>query len=181
MKTICYKDFETTLAKDSYYRGRWEYFQKALHWLRQAEWKARDVLEVGPYKLPMVPGCVVLDKRTDLEVPNQIKHDMRKLPWPIPTGRFRCVVGLQVWEHCRPDVHLLFEEAVRVAQFGIFSFPFLWDCPEDPEHHMIDLKTVSMWIGDKQWLGCRLARPSGPRPILVVFVRLKTFDKSTLI
>lgn len=134
---------------DPYYAGRWEYMRVAAGLCRQipgwGEWQPSDVLEIGPYRLPLVPGCDTLDN-CDHGIPIAYRHDARQAPWPIADGRYRLLVSLQVWEHFDGYQPEAFAEARRVADWAVLSVPYLWPASHG-DHGAISLDTLALWTG----------------------------------
>lgn len=135
---------------DPYYAGRLTYFQAAARLCRQVpgsiKFTPSDVLEVGPYRLPLVPGCDVLDN-ADHGIPVTYKHDGSQTPWPISNKRYRLLVALQVWEHFQGRQQAAWREARRVADWVVLSVPYEWPDGTGEGHAHINKSTLRLWTG----------------------------------
>ena len=52
--------FDKVLSSDNYFEGRWEYFNEIIIELKKLK-DCYNILEMGPYKLPLVEGEDVID------------------------------------------------------------------------------------------------------------------------
>lgn len=132
-------DFQHALGESPYYGGRWGYYHLALGFAGRPE----SVLELGPHRLPLFPGGDTMDMSPTLAP--TFRHDARVLPWPVETGRYDLFVALQVWEHLGASQADAFSEVVRIARRAVLSFPWEWDCPNDPTHHGVNAAVVARW------------------------------------
>jgi hypothetical protein len=136
-------EFRALEAKDRYWQGRWGYLSTAIWWMGDGPTGA--VLEIGPYKEPLLKTADVLDVRPYAGA-GRITYawDASKTPWPIPDGRYDLVIALQVWEHLGDQQRAAFAEVRRIARRAILSFPYKWHCPGDC-HHGIDDAVIADW------------------------------------
>ncbi|MBE6493596.1 MAG: methyltransferase domain-containing protein [Methanosphaera stadtmanae] len=151
-KIITKDDFNEMLEKNSYYKGRWAYFNEIITQLHKME-NINTVLEMGPYKLPFVKGSDVIDftekYREDypFEVSNFIKHDCSKTPYPIKDKKYDLVIACQVLEHL--GIHgeqvKIFKELKRISKRVLLSLPYKWFVPNMRDHHMIDKRMIKTW------------------------------------
>lgn len=141
-------DFEAMRALDKYYANteRWDLYAAAIRLLEAIDPNPAKVLELGPYKLPLVSHCATMDMRRR----PTILHDARETPWPVKNGEFDVFVALQVWEHLGDQQIPAFDEVRRIAKTALLSFPFLWNCKSNPSHHMIDSETIARWTRQYQ-------------------------------
>jgi len=140
---------DMTALGDPRYRDRWGYFREAIHLAKSipTELHPSDVLEIGPYKLPLVPGCHTMDNR-DHRLQRTYAHDATHTPWPIRTGQYKLVVALQVFEHLAGRQHAAWQEVVRVARWAIVSVPYEWpDTVRRTDHVGITSETLAEWFG----------------------------------
>jgi SAM-dependent methyltransferase len=75
---------------------------------------AADVLNLGSGRQKMA-GAVNLDVSDQVEA--DVVHDLARLPWPLPSDRFREVHAQDVIEHLRDTVRVM-EEISRVCRNG---------------------------------------------------------------
>lgn len=148
MQTITRADFDAVAAGDPYYNGRWPFVAAAREVISTLPAvPAQRVLEVGPYRLAVVPGCETMDILPKLE-PTYL-HNARQMPWPMADGAYELVVGLQVFEHLGPrdsgNQERAFAEITRVASRAVLSFPYKWAGGEDNWHAGIDLDVIRRW------------------------------------
>jgi hypothetical protein len=142
---------EADLTIADYYRGRWNYMQAAIEMLRDlaGDVEAEDVLELGPYLLPLVRGADTMDIL--LEANPSILHNAKQRPWPIADGRYGAFVALQVLEHLGPpwgdeQTHA-FGEIRRVCHGPvIISVPYCWPSTQG-WHGEIDERIIERWAG----------------------------------
>jgi hypothetical protein len=71
--------------------------------------------------------------------------DARNVPWNIENKKYDVFVGLQVFEHLSPNQSEIFKEIERISKYCILTVPYMWDCPNDIEHHMITDDIISKW------------------------------------
>jgi len=128
------------------YKGRWGYFEAARDYILgipgMENWRPEDVLEIGPYKVPLVRGCDTMDVEPWLDALTH-RHDAGKVPWPVEDGRYRLMVALQVWEHLRGRQREAWREVERVADWAVISLPYRW--PKPPDHARIEERTICEW------------------------------------
>jgi hypothetical protein len=135
-----------------YYKGRWGYYSAAIEILRREGFAPGDVLEIGPAMVPLLPGSQVMrlshpSPHVRSPAPTYV-WDARKTPWPIGDGRYAAAAALQVWEHLGGRQREAFAELRRVARFAVLSFPYQWNCPNDPIHHAIGDEQIARWTMD---------------------------------
>ena len=135
------KEFESMQQRDRYFCNRWPYYSKVIDWLRELRFDS--VLELGPYKLPVVAGGHTMDKRRHVS-PTYL-HDATEIPWPVPDRRYDLFIALQVWEHLGGTQCLAFDEVTRIADHAILSFPLRWHCPHNRTHHNITEERIAFW------------------------------------
>jgi len=154
LETIAAADVEAMAGADPYYRGRAAYMAEAARMVRDLSRRRglRDlwrVLEVGPYLLPIVTGCVTMDRRVwpggQVGCPGLI-HDATVTPWPFAAKALDLVIALQVFEHLSPWWREAFVEVRRVAGSAILSLPYNWPAKAG-NHAGITLDVITMWAG----------------------------------
>lgn len=132
---------------DKYYQGREKYLGKVIEIINdQIIGKGlpfNSVLELGPYKLPIVEGADVMDKNINL-VDIKYKQDATKIPWPIKDKAYDLFIALQVWEHLGNRQKEAFKEVMRISKMAILSFPYKWTVGHQ-NHLGIDEKVISEW------------------------------------
>lgn len=79
--------FDEMMVKDNYYKDRWDYFKEIIIELENLK-VCFNILEIGPYKLPIVDGEDVIDvndfqKFYPMKINKFIKHDCANVPYPI--------------------------------------------------------------------------------------------------
>jgi len=153
MRVVTRAEFDAAAAGDAYYAGRWPYLARAAEVLAaHADVAPADVLELGAYRLPLVPGCETMDCRAELD-PTWL-HDARVTPWPQPDGRYEVFVATQVFEHLGGPAsgaqERAFAEAVRVTRrLALLSLPYQW-ARAAGWHGGIDLPTIVRWAGGRR-------------------------------
>lgn len=129
-----------------YYKGRWPYLAEAVRQLRAIpgieEASPHDVLELGPYQSPIVPGCHIMDNMFHGPLLTHI-HDANHIPWPVQDKRYLAFVGLQVLEHLE-DKRAVWEEIRRVANWAVVSLPLRWP-PRTGDHAGINRRLIHQW------------------------------------
>lgn len=136
-------DFAAIAAVDKYYASteRWDLYSAVADVV--AEIAPESTLELGPYRLPIVPGGDTMDRKESLS-PTYL-HDATKTPWPV-FQQYDVFIGLQVWEHLGDQQQAAFREVQRIAKHALLSFPYRWDCKlANPSHHWISEKTIKVW------------------------------------
>ncbi|HUX17299.1 MAG TPA: hypothetical protein VMW52_12560 [Phycisphaerae bacterium] len=163
MRTIRQSDYERVLASDPYYAGRWPYMAAACGMIAGLEDFAA-VLELGAYKLPLVPECDTMDIRQDLQ-PTFV-HDARRTPWPIRDGAYDLFIALQVWEHLDGRQVEAFREVKRIARSAIISVPWQWP-DRFGAHAKIGESVLSAWTdGTPGRFDCLI---EGPLPRMICY------------
>jgi hypothetical protein len=161
---------------DRYYVGRWQYFDDARRLFAQIpgvqNFVPSDVLEIGPYRIPLVKGCDVLDN-ADHGIPVTYSHDASETPWPIMCNRYRVMVALQVWEHLNGKQIEAWWEARRVADWAVVSVPHLWPVSHGEDHANISLDTMTRWTGQVPVESIISPTPGSPLTRLVCIYNLK--------
>jgi SAM-dependent methyltransferase len=74
----------------------------------------KEILNIGCGRKPMKDA---LNLDVSAEVGADVVHDLTKVPWPLPSSRFREVFAFDVIEHL-PDIVPVMEEIHRVCQPG---------------------------------------------------------------
>ncbi len=76
-------------------------------------------------------------------------QDARVTPWnKIKDKQYDMFVALQVFEHLGPKQSEIFTEIKRISKHAIISIPYLWNCPHDLEHHMVDDEKINKWTNN---------------------------------
>ena len=162
MNTVTERDL--ALRRDPYWTGRWSYIDPVCSWLR-AQPSHWQVLEIGPYTMPLVPGSWVLDRKDHAGMAPLFKrtlHDVRQAPWPLPAAMtFDLGIALQVWEHLEGAQEAAFAELRRVARRAILSTPYKWPRSKSPGHTGIDLARITGWAGGQAPAWYRLVKTPG--------------------
>lgn len=135
-------DFNRLKKQDSYYNERrWKYLREVIRIVKRE--RPRSILELGPYKAPVVQGSDMMDR--DVYFDNlTVQHDATQIPWPQEDKQYDMFIALQVWEHLEGKQQDAFKEVMRVSRQAILSFPYNWDCPGDC-HHGITRDTIHEW------------------------------------
>ena len=141
------KQFDELCKLHPYYRGRWGYYSAAMTILRREG--CREVLEIGPASVPLVPGSQVMQfhkasPHVRTASPTYV-WDATQTPWPIGDKRYDAVVALQVWEHLQGRQQAAFAELRRVARFAVLSFPYRWKAAKTDAHHDVTDDTIATW------------------------------------
>jgi len=141
MSTMTLSEFRELEKQDPYYESRWKYFKKVIGIINRESFKS--VLELGPYKQPIVHGSDIMDRRADF--PNlTYEHDATNIPWPIKDKQYDLFIALQVWEHLEKNKQDAFKEVMRISKMAILSFPLNWNFPGDC-HDGITEKDIAEW------------------------------------
>ena len=144
MEFVKKSEFDELLRKDSYWAGRWEYTSAVISILERQD--IGSALEIGSKELQVLKGSDIMDNRVPYkENPCKYNRDAGVSPWPIEDKQYDVLIALQVWEHLRGNQQDAFKEVMRTCKMAVLSFPYLWDCPNDPMHHNIGLKTIEQW------------------------------------
>ncbi len=162
--------------QDPYYLGRLGYINEAINMVRRisdvGDFSPADVLEIGPYRLPIVSGCDVMDNQ-EHGARLEYKHDASCTPWPIPSGRYRLMVALQVWEHLGGKQREAWQEARRVADWAVVSVPFMWPESTGADHANINMHTMDHWTIQSPVMRQLVLSPLTPLFRLVCLYNLK--------
>jgi hypothetical protein len=148
LEPITYQDFAEIEKKDPYYKGRWTYFGIVVELIKKA--RPTSVLELGPYRLPLVKGGDTMDVVKVLDSLTYF-HDATKTPWPIADHKYDLFISCEVWEHLGDKQKEAFREVLRIARRAIFSFPYRWTYPKESKsvealsHGNIDEAKISEW------------------------------------
>jgi hypothetical protein len=135
-------DFDIALSRDSYYRGRWDYYNEAAD-LGLAT-QPNNCLELGCHTLPLYKQSVTMD--VDATRNPAVIHNAETTPWPFDDKQFDLFVALQVWEHLGDRQVAAFNEVRRVAKTAVLSFPLMWmDEPLTDFHHGITMEKIAGW------------------------------------
>lgn len=141
METLTYAEFKAFEKNDSYYKGRWPYFNEVIRIINKE--CPKSVLELGPYKNPIVKGSDVMD--VNPYFPHvTYSHNAAEIPWPIEDSQYDLFIALQVWEHLNGKQSAAFKEVMRISKMAILSFPLNWFFPGDC-HNRITEDTISEW------------------------------------
>jgi len=145
---ITYQDFVEVEKRDPYYKGRWAYFSLVIDLIKRAG--PTSVLELGPYRLPLVKGADTMDIVKVLDRLTYF-HDATKTPWPIQDGKYDLFIACEVWEHLGNTQKEAFKEVKRIARRAVFSFPYNWKYPAESKdaealsHANIDEARIADW------------------------------------
>lgn len=147
---------EKLLKKDPYYEGRWEYFEEVICKLEKME-GINTILELGPYKSPIIKQEDVLDKYDNTsDFPYKIgtfyQHNGSVTPYPITDKKYDLVIALQVLEHFGifGEQKAVFDELERISHKLLITLPYKWHVPNLRDHHMIDKKTIATWANNRK-------------------------------
>lgn len=143
LRALGKRDFHRVERQNPYWRGRWPYLRHVVRLVGELE--PETVLEIGPGPSRLVPGSDTLD--IDARTAPTYHHDAGVVPWPIESGAYDLVLGLQCWEHFDGRQSLAFVEACRVASprgHVLLSFPYLWR-NATAEHRGIDARRIREW------------------------------------
>lgn len=147
---------------------RWSYYQAAARHV--APWH-NTVLEIGPWKAPLVLNADYMDKVQELTFPVKYHFDARNVPWPIEGGQYDLVVALQFLEHMRGAQARVWKEMRRVARDAIISLPYKWD--EDDVHRDIDEAVIFGWTGEEPTQSALVTDDSGATRIVLFYGEAK--------
>lgn len=135
-------DFDQALAGDSYYQGRWDYFNEAAG--LGLSMQPASCLELGCYTLPLFKESTTMDY--DPAKHPTVVHNAEQTPWPFADKQFDLFVALQVWEHLGTAQLAAFKEVRRIARTAVISFPLMWrSVPITDFHHGITMEQIAEW------------------------------------
>ena len=138
-------EFRELEREDKYWKGRWDYFKEAIDIAESGieDGSVNSVLEVGPYKRPLVRGSDVMDKNPHCP---DAKHrwDATETPWPIGDNEYDLFIALQVWEHLGDKQKEAFGEVMRTSKKAVLSFPYNWNLPGNCHDGITDEK-IAEW------------------------------------
>lgn len=171
---------EKLCESDDYYSlDRWNHYGEILKYVKEMD-NLNNVLEIGPYKTPLVSGCDIMDIRFYLndypfEINECIKHDCSKTPFPIEDKKYDLIIASQVLEHLgyygqQKDV---FNEIERISHKAVITLPFDWNVPNFRSHHRIDRRVFDNWA---EWRKYDVEEITGEEPYKRI-LRIYTFDK----
>ena len=148
--------YDNIVSSDNYFEGRWEYFNDIIKELKKLK-DCFKILEIGPYKLPLVEGEDVIDRDNfresfPYEINKLIFHDCSIVPYPIKDKEYDLVIACQVLEHLGlfGEQRNIFDELERISKKAIISLPYKWFAPELRDHHMIDENVISHWANGRE-------------------------------
>jgi len=141
MNLITKEEFDKLAEEYRYWRERWSYIGVVANILEQESFDT--VLEMGNKGVPIVKGSDSMD----IEAYEGLTylHDAKITPWPLKDKEYDVFIALQVWEHLRDKQEDAFKEVIRCSKIAILSFPYKWNCPNDPMHHNIDENRIKKW------------------------------------
>jgi len=134
------------------WEGRWKYMYPVINELKVIN--PRTILEIGAYKINLTDISDNMDLEVEyLDIRNfsnkKYIQDATNLPWNIPDKYYDAVVALQVFEHFENNKQSeVFNEIKRVSKNAILSFPYMWNKPTDPMHHMINDNKIKEWTNN---------------------------------
>lgn len=124
---------------------RWEYLSQAAEQLKKIP--NERVLEIGVYKMPVTTHSDVMDLTNCDIAKTMYKQDATKTPWKIQDKAYDVVIANQVMEHLEGKQRQTWGEIARVADYAIVSIPYMWNCPQVPDHHQIGEEHIKEWFG----------------------------------
>jgi len=148
LRPITYQDFVEVEKRGPYFKGRWKYFRLVVDLVHRI--KPESVLELGPYRLPLVKGGDTMDIVKVLDDLTYL-HDATITPWPIPDKKYDLFISCEVWEHLGNKQEEAFREAMRISRRAIFSFPYRWKYRKEAndaealQHRDIDEAKIAEW------------------------------------
>lgn len=118
-----------------------------------------DVLELGPYKSPLIEDEDVMDitddfiKNYPININSFFKHDCSVTPYPIENKKYDLVIACQVMEHLGiyGQQKKIFDEFERISKRAIISLPYKWYAPDMRDHHMIDERMIDYWAKNRKY------------------------------
>lgn len=169
LRTLGMREFQRLAQREPYFAGRWVYLRQVA--ILVAELKPLSVLELGPGPHRFVPGSDALD--IDPSVEPTFQHDAGAAPWPVASGAYNLVLGLQCWEHFDGRQLVAFREAQRVAGpegHVLISIPYRWR-KTNATHRGIDDAKVAEWTGHAEIVKRKRVREPADRERLVLLYR----------
>jgi hypothetical protein len=148
IRPISYRDFVKIEKKDPYFKGRWTYFSIVIDLIQKIQ--PESVLELGPYRLPLVKGGDTMDIVKVLKNLTYL-HDATQTPWPIADKKYDLFIACEVWEHLGHKQKEAFQEVMRISRRAIMSFPYKWKYPKNAKdeeallHRDIDEAKIADW------------------------------------
>lgn len=153
LQPITYQDFLEAEKKDPYFKTRWRYFSIVVDLVQKIQ--PESVLELGPYRLPLVKGEDTMDIEKFLDNLTYL-HDATIIPWPIADNKYDLFISCEVWEHLGDKQKEAFKEVMRISRRAIFSFPYKWVYAKDSKsptaasHGNIDEAKIAEWTLHKK-------------------------------
>ena len=143
--------------KDHYYHNRWEYYKEIIEIIRRLG-KIDKILELGPYKSPLVENEDVMDISDEymdfypLSINSFYKHDCSNTPYPVEDKSYDLIIACQVLEHLgiNGQQSRIFDEFERISDKAIISLPYMWFIPYMRDHHRIDEKVIDYWANGRE-------------------------------
>ena len=147
-----------SIEGDAYYdENRWNIFYAPLIEELKKLSDFDSVLEIGPYKAPIIENSDVIDisdfsGNFPLNINNVIIHDCSKIPYPIEDKKYDLVIASQCLEHFGyfGEQVNVFKELARISNKAIVALPYNWFQPLNISHHRIDEKVFDVWQGEYQ-------------------------------
>lgn len=127
---------------------RWNYMKDVINELNNI--RPNSGIEIGTNMISLMDGSDSIALEIETVDPDNINNnnyimDARNVPWNIENKKYDVFVGLQVFEHLSPNQSEIFKEIERISKYCILTVPYMWDCPNDVEHHMITDDIISKW------------------------------------
>lgn len=148
VQAITHQDFLEAEKRDPYFKGRWAYFSIVVDLVQKIQ--PESVLELGPWRLPLVKGEDTMDIEKVLENLTYL-HDATKTPWPIADNKYDLFIGCEVFEHLGNKQKEAFKEVMRISRRAILTFPYRWVYAKDAKdetrksHENIDGAKIAEW------------------------------------
>jgi SAM-dependent methyltransferase len=162
------EEFKRLAASDPYWRGRWVYLRHVA-WIVSALAPER-VLELGPGPHRFVPGSETLDVNERMR-PTYLQ-DAGSAPWPIESGSFDLVLGLQCWEHFGSKQLIAFNEARRVAGHAghvLISVPYHWR-DTNATHRGIGNGKIARWTDSAEPIRrIKVSKPEHRQRVILLY------------
>jgi len=147
MKFLTEKEIKS--IDDEYYKDRYNYLKEVIDQIKLMD-NITTILELGPYKSPLVEGEDVVDmtdeylKYYPIKIGKYYKHDCSITPYPFKDKQYDLVIACQILEHLGTNQIEVFKELCRIGKRAIITLPYKWNLPCDP-HHMIDENVIDHW------------------------------------